>query len=78
METRTHIYTFPIETDSDRTAVEAALANLSTELELTHPLRLRGGHRGLITVPDVNPEETWAAMDRAVPDWRRLFMPRSV
>jgi hypothetical protein len=77
MKTRTHIFTFAIETDSERTAVEAALASLSTELELTHPLRLKGGHRGLITVPDVDPEETWSAIDRAVPEWQQLFLPRS-
>ncbi len=77
MKTRTHIYTFAIETDSERSAVETALGELSTELELTHPLRLKGGHRGLITVPDVDPEETWSAIDRVVPDWQQLFLPPS-
>jgi hypothetical protein len=77
MKTRTHIFTFAIETDSERSAVEAALASLSTELDLTHPLCLKGGHRGLITVPDVDPEETWSAIDRAVPEWQQLFLPRS-
>jgi hypothetical protein len=77
MKTRTHLFTFPIETDSERTAVEAALEKLSTELALTHALRLKGGHRGLITVPDVEPEETWSAIDRVVPEWQRLFLPRS-
>ncbi len=77
MKTRTHIYTFAIETDSERAAVEAALGELSTELELTHPLRLKGGHRGLITVPDVDPEATWSAIDRAVPEWQQVFLPRS-
>ncbi len=77
METRTHLYTFPIESDSDRAEVEAALEHLSNELELTHALRLKGGHRGLITVPDVDPETAWSAIDRAVPSWQRIFMPRS-
>jgi hypothetical protein len=77
MESQTHLFTFPIETDADRAAIEGALEKLSTELGLTHPLRLKGGHRGLITVPDVSPDATWSAMDRAVPDWRQLFMPRS-
>lgn len=77
MKTRTHIFTFAIETDSDRTAVEAALGKLSTELELSHPLRLKGGHRGLITIPGVAPEEAWSAMDRAVPEWPQLFLPPS-
>jgi hypothetical protein len=75
LKTRTHIYTFAIETDSERSAVEAALEELSTELELTHPLRLKGGHRGLITVPDVDPVDTWSAIDRAVPEWQQLFLP---
>jgi hypothetical protein len=77
MKTRTHLYTFPIENDSERTAVEEALGKLSAELELTHALRLRGGHRAMITVPDVDPEATWSAIDRAVPDWQQLFLPRS-
>jgi hypothetical protein len=77
MKTRTHIFTFAIETDSERAAVESALGELSAELELTHPLRLMGGHRGLITVPDVDPEETWSAIDRVVPDWPQLFLPPS-
>lgn len=77
METRTHLYTFPIESDSDRAEVETALERLSAELELTHALRLKGGHRGLITVPDVDPETTWSAIDRVVPSWQRIFMPRS-
>lgn len=77
MEARTHLFTFPIETDAERTAAEEALAKLSAELELTHALRLKGGHRGLITVPDVDPEATWSAIHRAVPDWEQVFMPRS-
>jgi hypothetical protein len=77
METRTHLYTFPIETDSDRAAIEEALEKLSTELALTHAIRLKGGHRGLVTVPDVEPEETWSAIERVVPGWQQLFMPRS-
>jgi hypothetical protein len=77
MESQTHLFTFPIETDADRAAVEAALVKLSAELDLTHALRLRGGHRGLITVPDVTPDDTLAAIVRAVPDWQHMFLPRS-
>lgn len=77
MKTRTHLFTFPIENESERDAVEAALDKLSTELELTHQLRLKGGHRGLITLPDVDPEDTWSAIERAVPEWQQLFLPRS-
>jgi hypothetical protein len=77
MESRTHIFTFPIETDSERAKVEAALEKLSAELGLEHPLRLAGGHRGPIRVPDTDPEETWSAIDRVVPDWQQLFLPRS-
>jgi hypothetical protein len=77
LKTRTYIFTFMIETEGERTAVDAALAKLSTELELTHPLRLKGGHRSLITIPGIDPDETWAALDTAVPEWRQLFLPRS-
>jgi hypothetical protein len=77
METRTYLYTFPIETDADRAEVEAALEKLSSELALPHAVRLKGGHRGLITIPDVDPDETWAAIDRVIPDWQQLFQPRS-
>jgi hypothetical protein len=77
MKTRTHLFTFPIANASERDAVEAALGKLSTELELTHQLRLKGGHRGLITLPDVDPEDTWSALERAVPEWQQLFLPRS-
>lgn len=77
METRTHLFTFPIETDSERAATEEALEKLSTELQLAHVVRLKGGHRGMITIPDVDPEETWSAIDRVVPDWQQIFLPRS-
>ena len=77
MKTRTHLYTFPIENDAERDAVEGALEKLSTELALTHALRLKGGHRGLITIPDVEPEDAWSAIDRVVPDWKQIFMPPS-
>jgi hypothetical protein len=77
MNTRTHLYTFPIETDADRSEVEAALEKLSHELALTHALRLKGGHRGLITIPDVEPEDTWSAIGRVVPGWQQLFLPPS-
>jgi hypothetical protein len=77
MESQTHLFTFPIETDADRAAVEGALVKLSGELDLDHPLRLKGGHRGLITVPDVTPDDTWAAIVRSVPDWQQMFLPRS-
>jgi hypothetical protein len=78
LETRTHIFTFEIETDTERSAVETALAELSSELELTHPLRLKGGHRSMIKIPGVTPEETWSAIDSAVPEWRRYFQPPSI
>jgi hypothetical protein len=77
MKTRTHLFTFPIENATDRAEVEAALESLSTELGLTHPLRLKGGHRGLITLPDIDPDDTWSAIERVVPRWQQLFLPRS-
>lgn len=78
MEAVTHLYTYPgaIDAEQGRADVDAALAKLSAELALPHELRIRGGHGGRITVPDVAPDETWAAIDRAVPDWPQLFLPR--
>jgi hypothetical protein len=78
MEAVTHLYTYPgaLEGEQDRADVDAALARLSAELQLPHTLKLRGGHNGRITVPDTPPAETWAALERAVPDWPDLFLPR--
>ena len=47
--------TFAIESVSKRAYVEAALESFSTQSSIDHPLRLKGGHRGLITVPDTEP-----------------------
>ncbi len=78
MKAVTHLYTYPdaLEGAQDRNDIDAALARLSAELQLPHTLRLRDGHRGQITVPDTAPAETWAAIERAVPDWADLFLPR--
>jgi hypothetical protein len=78
MEAVTHLYTYPgaLEGERERGEVDAALARLSAELELPHTLKLRGGHSGRITVPDSTPAETWAAIERVVPDWSDLFLPR--
>jgi hypothetical protein len=73
MEGVTHLYTYG---EHDPAEVDAALAKLSAELGLAHTLRIKGGHSGLIKVPDSTPDETWAAMDRAVSDWPDLFLPR--
>ena len=69
----THLYTYG---EHDPAEIDAALAKLSAELELPHTLRIKGGHGGLITLPDTSPEETWAAMERAVSNWPELFLPR--
>ncbi len=78
VEAVTHLYTYPraLEAERGRADIEAALAKLSAELQLPHELRLRSGHLGRVTVPDTTPDETWAAMGRAVPDWPELFLPR--
>jgi hypothetical protein len=78
MESVTHLYTYPgaIDGKRGRAEIDEALVKLSAELELPHELRIRGGHAGRITIPDVAPEEAWAAIDRAVPDWPQLFLPR--
>lgn len=78
MEAVTHLYTYPgaIDGEQGRADVDAALVKLSVELALPHELRIRGGHGGRITVPDTTPDETWAAIDRVIPDWPQLFLPR--
>jgi hypothetical protein len=71
------MYCFPAVLDSEagRVAVDAALACLATELEIDDGERLRQGEGNSIVVRDVEPEDLWRAMDRAVPDWedQRLF-----
>jgi hypothetical protein len=78
MEAVTHLYTYSgaVESEQGREDVEAALAKLSVELQLPHALRVKPGHVSRITVPDTEPEETWAAMARVVSDWPDLFLPR--
>ena len=78
VEAATHLYTYPqaVQSEQGRAEIEAALAKLSAELELPHPVRLKSDHVGRITVPNTTPDETWAAMRRAVADWPELFLPR--
>jgi hypothetical protein len=78
VEAVTQLYAYPgaLVEGQDRADVDAALAKLSAELDLPHTLKLKGGSQ--ITVPDTAPAETWAAIERAVPDWPDLFLPRSV
>lgn len=78
VEAVTHLYTYPqaLEVDEGREQIEAALAKLSLELQLPHPLKIRSGHVSRITVPDTAPDATWAAMGRVVSDWPHLFLPR--
>jgi hypothetical protein len=44
-------------------------------LEIGEGVRLRQGDGNSIVVRDVEPQDLWRAMDRAVPDWedQRLF-----
>ena len=78
MEAVTHLYTYPeaLEGEEGRAEIEAALEKLSAELQLPHALAIKPGHVGRITVPDTAPDETWAAMGRAVTNWPDLFLPR--
>jgi hypothetical protein len=69
----THLYTYG---GHDPAEIDAALAKLSAELELPDTLKIKGGHSGLITLRNTGPDETWAAMERAVTDWPELFLPR--
>lgn len=78
VEAVTHLYTYPqaLEAPGGRAEIDAALVKLSAELGLPHELRLKSSHAGRITVPDTTPDETWAAMGRAVPNWPELFLPQ--
>ncbi len=78
MESVTHLYTYPeaVATEQGQTDIDTALAKISAELDLPHQLKLRGGHSGRITVPDTSPEETWSAIERAIPGWDQMFLPR--
>lgn len=78
VESVTHLYTYPeaVAGEQGQIDVDAALAKISAELDLPHQLKLRGGHSGRITVPGMNPEETWTAIERVVPEWNQLFLPR--
>ena len=78
MKSVTNIYTVPEATDDEqgRARVVDALEKLSAELELADPVRLKSGHRARIKIPNVEPDDTWAAMARAVPAWPELFLPR--
>ena len=75
VEAVTHLYTYPqyLERQQGRADIEAALVKLSAELQLPHALRLKSHHVGRITVPDSTPDETWAAMGRAVPTGPSCF-----
>lgn len=78
VEAVTHLYTYPqaLEAEEGRAEIDAALVKLSAELGLPHELRLKSTHAGRITVPDTSPDETWAALGRAVTNWPELFLPR--
>jgi hypothetical protein len=69
----THLYTYG---EHDPAEIDAALAKLSAELGLADTLKTKDGHSGLITLRNTGPDETWAAMARAVTDWPDLFLPR--
>jgi len=79
MDAVTFLYCYPkaIETAEGRAEVADALAKLAAELKLHPPIELKADDHGHVTVPHIAPNETWAAMDRAVPDWaeRALFIP---
>jgi hypothetical protein len=77
VESVTYLYTYPdaMETEQGRADVTEALQKLSAELQLNHELRIKGGHGGQIVLPDVAPDEAWAAMGRVVSDWPELFLP---
>ena len=66
-----------IETAEGRAEVADALAKLAAELKFDPPIELRADEQGMVTVPHCGPDDTWAAMDRVVPDWaeRALFIP---
>jgi hypothetical protein len=79
MDAVTFLYCYPkaIETAEGRAEIADALAKLAAELKLHPPIELKADDHGHVTVPHFGPDDTWAAMNRAVPDWaeRALFMP---
>jgi hypothetical protein len=79
MDAVTFLYCYPkaIETPEGRAEVADALAKLAAELKLHRPIELKADDQGHVTVPHIAPAGTWAALDRAVPDWaeRALFIP---
>ncbi|MGB7589552.1 MAG: hypothetical protein WBM00_12695 [Solirubrobacterales bacterium] len=79
MEAVSFLYCYPkaIETAEGRAEVADALEKLAAELKLHPPIELKADDHGQVTIPYVGPDDTWAALDRAVPDWagRALFMP---
>lgn len=81
METATYIYCQPeaLETIPGCVEVDEVLSELALELGLGGEGQLRVAGGNSVTVPNISPEETWAAMDRIVPlhRQRRLFyLPR--
>ena len=59
--------------------VDDVLERLAIELDLDRELELRPAHSNSIIVPDVGPEEAWAALDRLLPIWKQarlFFLPR--
>lgn len=59
--------------------VDEVLERLVVELGLDHEVELRPADNSAISIPDVGPEEAWAAIDRFLPIWKQarlFFLPR--
>ena len=61
--------------------VDEVLERLVVELDLDPELELRPVRSNSITIPDIGPEEAWAAIDRLLPIWKQarlFFLPRLI
>jgi hypothetical protein len=81
--TQTFLYCRPevLENPLGAAEVDEVLERLACELKREHEreLRFRPRQGNSIVIPEVGPDEIWAAMDRFLPIWKQarlFFLPR--
>jgi hypothetical protein len=80
-KTLTFIYVRPetIRNPLGAVEVDEALERIAAELDLDPELEMRPKDGTAIVIPDVAPDEVWAAIDRLLPIWKQarlFFLPR--